>query len=178
MLFPSSCLVALSLVCTQATSTHIGIPAIGDKAIPSSNLGTPEKFAIPVTINNVATNGSIYDAADGASEADVLVAPAGIDHGDYVCLSMILQWNRWQVDTDTWIFNNRMTEKWLGVGETTGRLVTGERPTVFAVDHAGGPHIQLVIKMPNADQVWEEVYDGLVELKPANGKFCQHWIYS
>ncbi|KAJ7789980.1 hypothetical protein B0H14DRAFT_3161689 [Mycena olivaceomarginata] len=89
---------------------------------------------------------------DGALEADVQVAASGID-GLYGVVYF---------DRGAWVFNNRATHKWLSIDETTNRLVTAENlaPTVFAVDYAGGPGIQPVIKMPNADQVWQEVHTG------------------
>ncbi|KAJ7315013.1 hypothetical protein DFH08DRAFT_972403 [Mycena albidolilacea] len=128
------------------------------QAVSAAKLGLPEKFVIPVTISNAATNGS---------------SPTTTDYG---------VWSRYPVDTDTWVFNNRVTHKWLSI-KTTNRLVTTEylAPIVFAVDYASGPSIQLVIKMPNADQVLQEVHTGScshVELRPARGQNSQHWVYS
>jgi hypothetical protein len=82
------------------------------------------QFAIPVKIVNLATNSTIF-----ASNHSVLIggAPAMYNDNSVVCYlfddsitsviltNPFLQWNRWQVNTDAWIFENRANEEMLQV---------------------------------------------------------------
>ncbi|KAJ7429805.1 hypothetical protein B0H11DRAFT_2141213 [Mycena galericulata] len=87
-------------------------------------------------------------------------------------------WNATQVGVDTWVFQSTDTQKWIQANATNNNIVAGDYPTVFAVNSAGGG--EYVIKLPDADLVWDAVYTPHISLEPvvlepADGNVTQHW---
>ncbi|KAJ7821282.1 hypothetical protein B0H13DRAFT_2377429 [Mycena leptocephala] len=93
-------------------------------------------------------------------------------------------WDRDEIRADNYVFTNHGTGQEISVNETNDHLITSsEAPaTVFAVESAGGG--EFVIKLPNADWVWEAIFDGTspiygrIALRPASGSVYQRWTFT
>ncbi|KAJ7864510.1 hypothetical protein B0H13DRAFT_1899118 [Mycena leptocephala] len=99
------------------------------------------------------------------------------------------QWDRDELSADNYIFTNHGTGQEISVNETNDHLITSsEAPaTVFAVESAGGGEFvthPVQIKLPNADSVWEAIFDGTspiygrIALRPASGSVYQRWTFT
>ncbi|KAJ7888515.1 hypothetical protein B0H13DRAFT_1888378 [Mycena leptocephala] len=71
-------------------------------------------------------------------------------------------WERSTLSADKYVFQNLGTGQWITtINETNNHLGTvngANNATVFAVESAGGN--EFVIKLPNADSVWEALFNG------------------
>ncbi|KAJ7910885.1 hypothetical protein B0H13DRAFT_2328940 [Mycena leptocephala] len=173
MIFPS---IAISFFALSLPVVHASPPAKGavnTDLLPPSKINRGGEFAIPVKIVNLATNGTIF-----ASNHSVLIGGAPAEYGDNSV------WNRWQVNTDAWIFENRANEEMLQVRPDNGQLETGKGSAAIFVVKRVGSHYHLELKLPYGDAAWEAIPGdkdkgyGVVALKRGNGKSSQRWVYT
>ncbi|KAJ7913323.1 hypothetical protein B0H13DRAFT_2005261 [Mycena leptocephala] len=161
-------LLALSLVYALPS------PAPADAILRSTS-----NAIVSVKITSVATlNPVVTFPGDDEPTLEVLVGQGALQPGDFGV------WDRDELSADKYIFTNHGTGQEISVNEDNDHLVTSsEAPgTVFAVESAGGG--EFVIKLPNADSVWEAIFDGTspifgrIALRPASGSVYQRWKFT
>ncbi|KAJ6545781.1 hypothetical protein B0H19DRAFT_1076041 [Mycena capillaripes] len=164
----SFALLALSLVHASPNP----LPADG------SNIDVARRAPVPVKITSVQS-GNLVDTFSGTPPLEVLVGQAATPPGNFGI------WERTELSADKYVFQNLGTGQWITINEANNHLVTvnGEgNATVFAVESAGGN--EFVIKLPNADSVWEALFDGTspifgrIIMRPASGSTFQRWTFA
>ncbi|KAJ7027268.1 hypothetical protein C8F04DRAFT_1122912 [Mycena alexandri] len=167
----SFALFALSLVHASPN------PLPADGFLPSS-IDVARRAPVPVKITSVASLNPV-DTFSGTPPLEVLVGQAAAPPGDFGI------WERSELSADKYVFQNLGTGQWIAVNKANNHLVTvngASNATVFAVESAGGA--EFVIKLPNADSVWEALFDGTspifgrIILRPASGSTLQRWTFA
>ncbi|KAJ7438984.1 hypothetical protein FB451DRAFT_1415953 [Mycena latifolia] len=193
MLFTSISLALLALSTVHASPK----PRPANAVLPSS-IDFSGRAPVPVKITSVVSLNPA-DTFSGTPPLEVLVGQAASPPGDFGI------WERSQLSTDQYVFQNLGTGQWITVNEANNHLVTvngAENATVFGIESAGGD--EFVIKLPNADSLWEALFDGTspifgrvrhmlqpflptglwlistvwIILTPASGSVFQRWTFA
>ncbi|KAJ7855550.1 hypothetical protein B0H13DRAFT_2079507 [Mycena leptocephala] len=168
MLFQSISFALLALSIVYASPSPLSADAI---VRSTCNAIVSVKITSVATLNPVVTFSS-------EPTLEVLVGQGASPPGDFGV------WDRDEISADNYVFTNHGTGQEINVNETNDHLITSsEAPaTVFAVESAGGG--EFVIKLPNADSVWEAIFDGTspiygrIALRPASGSVYQRWTFT
>ncbi|KAJ6533654.1 hypothetical protein B0H19DRAFT_1241593 [Mycena capillaripes] len=163
----SFALLALSLVLASPNP----VPVAG------FSIDVARRAPVPVKIISVQS-GNLVDTFSGTPPLEVLVGQAATPPGNFGI------WERSELSADKYIFQNLGTGQWITINEVNNHLVTvngRDNATVFAVEAAGGN--EFVIKLPNADSVWEFLFGASplfarIIMKPASGSALQRWTFA
>ncbi|KAJ7486888.1 hypothetical protein FB451DRAFT_1168268 [Mycena latifolia] len=146
--------------------------------VPANGIDVTRRAPVAVKITSVASLNPVVTFS-GTPPLEVLVGQAAAPPGNFGI------WERSELSADKYIFQNLGTGQWITVNEANNHLVTVNgraNATVFAVESAGGG--EFVIKLPNADSVWEALFDGTspifgrIILRPASGSVLQRWTFA
>ncbi|KAJ7695242.1 hypothetical protein B0H14DRAFT_3905498 [Mycena olivaceomarginata] len=167
----SFALLALSLVHASPNP----LPANG---ILPSTIDVTRRAPVAVKITSVASLNRVVTFS-GTPPLEVLVGQAAAPPGNFGI------WERSEVSADKYVFQNLGTGQWITVNEANNHLVTVNgrvNATLFAVESAGEGEFE--IKLPNADSVWEALFDGTspifgrIILRRASGSVRQRWTFA
>ncbi|KAJ7301550.1 hypothetical protein DFH08DRAFT_827424 [Mycena albidolilacea] len=144
----SFALLALSLVHASPNP----LPANG---ILPSTIDVTRRAPVAVKITSVASLNPVVTFS-GTPPLEVLVGQAAAPPGNFGI------WERSEVSADKYVFQNLGTGQWITVNEAnvlhSSIPRTRVNATLFAVESAGEGEFE--IKLPNADSVWEALFDG------------------
>ncbi|KAJ7061845.1 hypothetical protein C8F01DRAFT_1369290 [Mycena amicta] len=166
----SFALLALSLVHASPNP----LPADG------STIDIARRAPVTVSVNITSVSSlNLVDTFSGTPPLEVLVGEAATPPGNFGI------WKRTELSADKYVFQNLGTGQWIAINNANEHLVTvngADNATVFAVESAGNN--EFVIKLPNADSVWEALFDGTspifgrIIMEPASGSVRQRWTFA